>query len=300
MRNVVRSLLGVSLLGVLLGAPSGADAQSPYNLKYRSGQSVQPVFEGWSRNPDGSFAMHFGYFNRNHVEEVSLSVGPDNYFEPGEVDTGQPTYFYPRAHRRVFSFTVPADFGDRQVVWNLTVQGEQLRAVGWLEPTWETAADSAGGRRLSEEAAQNTAPTIAADPPAGATVQGGATLTARVTDDGLPVQREPNPDRPGSNDPPALKADPDAQEAPHNVPAVTNRKGSGGGTGGPRVRGLRVSWIVWRGPAAVSFDPASTVAVEDGQAAATATFTTPGEYVLRATANDGSLSTEHDVTVMVH
>ena len=300
MPNVARSLLGLSLLGFLLGAPSDAGAQSPYNLKYLSGQSVQPVFEGWSRNPDGSFTLHFGYFNRNHVEEVHVPVGPDNHFEPGEIDAGQPTYFYPRAHRRVFSFTVPSDYGDRQVVWNLTVRGEQLRAVGWLEPTWETAASSAGGRRLSDEAARNTAPTIAVDPPSAVTVQSGATLTARVTDDGLPVQRErDNANRgPGSNDPPSLKADADALEAPHNVPAVPNRKGSGG-AGGPRVRGLRVSWIVWRGPGAVSFDPASTMAVEDGQAAVTARFTTPGDYVLRATANDDRLTTEHDVGVTV-
>ena len=296
-----RCLLSVGVLGLLLGAPPDADAQSPYNLKYLSGQSVQPVFEGWSRNPDGSFALHFGYFNRNHVEEVSVPVGPDNHFESGDIDAGQPTYFYPRAHRRVFSVRIPSDFGDRRLVWNLTVQGERLQAVGWLEPTWETSGSSASGRRLSEEAAKNTAPTIAVDTPSAVTVQSGATLTAQVTDDGLPVQRErADGDRgPGSNDPPSLKADPDAQEAPHNVPAVTTRKGSGGGTGGPRVRGLRVSWIVWRGPSGVSFDPASTVAVEDGQAVVTATFTTPGDYVLRATANDDRLRTEQTVAITV-
>lgn len=295
-------LLGVSLLGVLLGAPSGADAQpTPYNLKYRSGQTVQPVFEGWSRNSDGSFALHFGYFNRNFVEEVHVPVGPDNHFEPGEGDVGQPTYFYPRAHRRVFSFTVPSDFGDRRAVWNLTVRGEQLRAVGWIESSWETGADAPGGRQLSDEAARNTAPGIAVDPPSSVTVQSGAALRARVTDDGLPVQRERgDADRgPGSNDPPTLQADPDAVEAPHNVPAVPNRRGGGGGGDGPRVRGLRVSWSVWRGPAGVSFEPNSTVAVEDGQAVVTATFTTPGDYVLRAVANDDRLTTEHDVTVTV-
>ena len=60
-----------------------------------------------------------------------------------------------------------------------------------------------------------------------------------------------------------------------------------------------MSWIVWRGPAGVSFEPASTVEVEDGQAVVTATFTTPGEYVLRAEANDNALSTQQDVTVTV-
>ena len=296
----LRRCLGAGLLGLALAAPPIADAQpNPYNLKYRTGQTVQPIFEGWSRKADGGFTMHFGYFNRNFVEEVHVPVGPDNHFDPGVVDSGQPTFFYPRAHRRVFSIDVPADFGDRRLVWNLTTQGETLRAVGWLEATWETAARSAGGRRLSPEAARNTAPEIAVDAPATFALADGATLVARVTDDGLPVVREIDPDRPrrGSNDPPTLQRGPDDIEPPHNVPSVPNRRGSS--VQQPRVRGLRVSWIVWRGPAGVTFEPAATVAVEDGQAAVTAAFTVPGDYVLRATANDNLLTTEHDVAVTV-
>ncbi len=294
-----RRLLGVGLLGFLLGAPCVADAQpTPYNMRFRSGQTVQPVFEGWSRNPDGGFTMHFGYFNRNFVEEIHVPVGPDNHFEPGEIDAGQPTFFYPRAHRRVFSVRVPSDFGDRRLVWNLTVRGETLRALGWLEPMWETGATAAGSRRLSDEAARNTAPTIAVDAPSGVTVQSEVPLIARVLDDGLPIQREAGDRAPGgSNDPPTLQAPPDAPEQPHNVPAVPIRRRRGRDE--PRVRGLRVSWIVWRGPVGVSFEPSSTVVVEDGQAEVTATFTTPGDYVLRAEANDNRLTAQHDVTVTV-
>lgn len=298
--NVRRLLTAVPLGFLLLAAPPVADAQpTPYNLKYRTGQTVQPVFEGWSRNPDGSFTMHFGYFNRNFVEEVHVPVGPDNHFGPGDLDSGQPTFFHPRAHRRVFSVRVPSDFGDRRVVWNLTTQGQTLRAIGWLEATWETAARSAGGRRLSEEAARNRAPAITVDTPPDAAVRSEVTLNARVTDDGLPVVRNIDPaDRaPGNNDPPTLQPGPDDPEPPRNVPSVPDRRGTGRQE--PRVRGLRVSWIVWRGPVNVSFDPAATVAVEDGQAIVKATFTAPGDYVLRAQANDNLLTTEHDVTVTV-
>ena len=240
--------------------------------------------------------MHFGYFNRNFVEEIHVPIGPDNRFGPGEIDVGQPTFFYPRAHRRVFSVRVPADFGDQQLVWNLTVRGETLRALGWLEATWQTAADAAGSRRLSDEAARNTAPTIAVDALSGVTVGSEVPLTARVADDGLPTPRGDGDRAPGNNDPPSLKADPDAPEQPHNVPAVPIRRRSGGDE--PRVRGLRVSWIVWRGPGSVSFEP-NTVEVEDGQGVVTATFTTPGNYVLRAEANDNALTTQHDITVTV-
>ena len=293
----LRWRLGVVLLASLLGAPSVADAQpTPYNLRYSSGQTVQPVFEGWSRNGDGSFTMHFGYFNRNFVEEIHVPVGPDNHFDPDALDSGQPTFFYPRAHRRVFSVRVPADFGDRRLVWNLTTQGQTLRAIGWLESTWETAARSAGGRRLSKEAASNRAPAITVEPPPTVAVRSAVTLSARVTDDGLPIVREARRTG-GTNDPPTLQPDPDDPEPPRNVPAVPDRRGTG--QQGPRIRGLRVSWIVWRGPAGVSFEPGATVAVEDGQAAVTATFTAPGDYVLRATANDNLLATEREVTVAV-
>src|SRR5688500_5310647 len=41
------------------GTPSAASTQDIYSnsVRYARGQSVQPVFEGWSRNPDGSFAL---------------------------------------------------------------------------------------------------------------------------------------------------------------------------------------------------------------------------------------------------
>ena len=297
--SITLRFLGMGLLVFLLGAPSTVDAQPPerYNLKFRSGQNVQPVYEGWSRNDDGSFTMHFGYFNRNWVEEVHVPVGPDNYFEGGEgIDVGQPTYFYPRAHRRVFDVNIPSTFGDQRLEWFLTVRGETFNASGWLQPEWETAADNQGSRQSSDEALANTAPTIAVDAPTGVTTQSEVALTARVTDDGLPVVRE-RPDRAGSNDPPTL-VKPEAEvEPPHNVFDVPDRRRGGGGGGG--ARGLRVSWIVWRGPAGVSFEPESTVDVEGGQAAVMATFTTPGDYVLRAEANDNLLRAQQDVTVTV-
>jgi hypothetical protein len=55
---------------------------------------------------------------------------------------------------------------------------------------------------------------------------------------------------------------------------------------------------VWRGPAAVQTEPLFAT-ITDGKAVTTATFTQPGEYVLRARATDGALSTEQDVKVTV-
>ena len=88
-------------LTLALARPAGAAAQAdPFNFPFSSGQAVAPFFDGWSRNPDGTYALHFGYINRNHVEELHLPVGADNRFESGGIDQGQPTFFYPRVHCR--------------------------------------------------------------------------------------------------------------------------------------------------------------------------------------------------------
>ncbi len=47
-------------------------------------------------NSDGTYTLHFGYFNRNTEEELDVPIGPDNSFDPGG-DRGQPTHFYPVA-----------------------------------------------------------------------------------------------------------------------------------------------------------------------------------------------------------
>src|SRR5947209_3899598 len=94
---------GVSALvlvtAVLLTAGLSVTAQQ---IPFDSGQNAVPVYEGWERNPDGSVAMIFGYFNRNYREELNVPIGPDNNIDPGGPDRGQPTVFYPR--RRQFQF----------------------------------------------------------------------------------------------------------------------------------------------------------------------------------------------------
>ena len=110
-------------------ASAAAHAQT-----YHSGQNLQPVFEGWEQNPDGSFNMVFGYLNRNFEEHLNLPVGEANYFEPGDPDRGQPTFFYPRRQRFSFRVRVPADWGDQELVWTVTAHGRTDSAVGWLVP----------------------------------------------------------------------------------------------------------------------------------------------------------------------
>src|SRR5690349_2458858 len=102
MRSTRSIAAGIILATVAVVSVAAGQIEIQNNFKYNSGQDVQPIFEGWSRNPDGTFAMHFGYLNRNYVEEPSIPVGPANSIEPGGPDRGQPTYFYPRTNRNLF------------------------------------------------------------------------------------------------------------------------------------------------------------------------------------------------------
>ena len=95
-----------------------------------SGQPLIPYFEGWFPNPDGTTTASFGYFNLNTEETFNVPIGPDNYIEPEEYNGVQPTHFMPapsergrnRRHESVFTITVPRDYAG-QITWTLKAQG---------------------------------------------------------------------------------------------------------------------------------------------------------------------------------
>ena len=145
--------------------------QSPLNedpLRPR-GQNVIPVFDGWFENSDDSYTLCFGYFNLNTEQSLDIPLGPENRIEPSEYDGLQPTHFDPvpapsltskyRHHWCVFSVTVPADFGMRDITWTLTSQGDELAVPGSLLPDYILEEPTSSGRgavapflRLEEDA----------------------------------------------------------------------------------------------------------------------------------------------------
>ena len=124
--------LQVRLLLAALTAGLAYQTASTQMLTYARGQNVSPAFEGWEKNPDGSFNMMFGYMNRNWEEEVDVPIGPDNNISPGLPDQGQPTHFQPRRNRFVFKVRVPADWGKKELVWTLTTKGKTEKAFASL------------------------------------------------------------------------------------------------------------------------------------------------------------------------
>ena len=287
-------------LGLALIATSGPAVTAQVASSAASGQSIAPVYEGWQENPDGSFNLVFGYFNRNRAERIDIPVGPDNRIEPGDPDQGQPTHFYPRRSRFLFKIRVPADFGDKELVWTLTRNGETEKAYGsllidyFLDDTVIQNNKGAGGGAGGEfNLTGNAPPALRIEGAARREVAVGEQLdlAAVVTDDGMPRAR--------------------ALLSPRRVtPNSTS--------------GLWLAWFVYRGPGTeVTFDPPQTSVWEDMRPAsvggnsnwsfgwevppapsgnlweAQARFDEPGTYVLRAWADDGGLMAYEDITVVV-
>ena len=224
-------------MGVAIAGSPPAGAQAPAR-----GQNVTPTYEGFWRNADGTFDLIFGYYNRNWVEELDVPVGPNNSVEPAGPDRGQPAYFFPRRNQFVFKVRVPADFGNKEVVWTLTTNGVTEKAFATLKPAYavdETvmmANFGAGGQTgFHPSMMGNQAPVL--------TVQGQKTLTARV---GQPVTLS------------AVATD-DGKPAPRPMQAL-----AGGNHFLPNsATGLRLSWFKYRGAGSVQFDPPQTKVWED-------------------------------------
>jgi hypothetical protein len=238
--------------------PHASPGQLPLSPTKASGQTVTPAFEGWYKNPDGSFSLSFGYYNRNSEEALEIPAGPDNFITPGDANQGQPTHFEPRRHWGVFAVRVPANFGTNKVVWTVKIRGETYAIPGMLHSNWEIDA------LQGEAGSGNTPPTLRFDPagPIGAgpggvtggplTVQAGKPLTVNVwaSDDGKAV---------GSI----------ARNGRANSPVT-------------------LTWFKHQGPGDVTFSQKAPRAGADGIATTTATFSAPGEYLLRIRANDAS------------
>jgi hypothetical protein len=254
--SVLAFRVAAALATVLLVGAARPSAQLPGEPVKESGLSVTGAFEGWYPNSDGSYSVLVGYFNRNSKQTFDIPVGPNNRIEPGGPDQGHPTHFLPRRQWGVFTIREPKDFGKNELTWTLVSNGQTTVIPMHLDPLWLVEP-------LKDAALGNTPPTVRFQP-AGVPLQGppngtGATYTAAVssalelsvwvTDDGI------------------------------RAPAAARRP----------ARLASVSWSKFRGPGTVTFaTPAPVVDEKTGEAKTTATFSAPGDYVLRVQANDAT------------
>ncbi len=312
------------LLAVLAVLLLGQTADAQTRFMYLNGQNASPAFEGWWPNDDGSFTLFLGYMNSNWEQEFDIPVGPENYFtftEPGELDDleleafdaskadqGQPTHFYPRRNPFLFTVRVPRDFGDDELVWTLTTRGKVHRAYASLKPDYridpQVISTEVGGAfgSLSDALRYNIPPDLEIEGDMHRRVGVGEPLTVVAI----------------ASDPDNLPARSTRSRAPTNLDQLYRPPSSVVASSAP---GLRLSWIVYRGPARhVTFDPIQMKTwtdtrmygnspwsppwiipepPPDGRWVAEVTFEEPGEYLLRVVASDGSMFSYENLAVTV-
>jgi hypothetical protein len=257
MRRITAALLATVMLaaGSIAFARGQGASGLPIEPVKESGQSITGAFEGWYQNADGSYTLLVGYFNRNAKQALDIPVGPNNRIEPGGPDFGQPTFFLPRRQWGVFTIVVPKDFGKNRLTWTIVANGQTTTIPMHLDPLWIIAP-------FKDVALGNTPPTLRFDPkgqtytgpPKGVAATYSATTTSPLalnvwsTDDGI---RAPEARRPAQL--------------------------------------MTVQWSKFRGPGDVSFskdEPA--VDEKTGQSTTSASFSAPGEYLLRVQINDAT------------
>jgi hypothetical protein len=226
------------------------------NVSQDSGQSVTGAYEGWYANPDGTFTMLVGYFNRNSKETLDIPVGPNNRIEPGGPDQGQPTHFLPRRQWGVFTITVPKDFGDKRLTWTITANGQTTSIPLNLNPLWVLSP--------FKDASGNAAPVVRLE-------AGGRSFAGPPRGIGQAFNAKPSEPLPLT----AWVSDENSTRAQR-----------GGGRGGAAP--VSVSWSLLRGTGPVTFENPRPRPDADGEATTTAQFSAPGEYILRLQANNST------------
>jgi len=323
----------VAFAGGLVLASVTASAEESYEYTkhtFLSGQHTEVAYEGWQENEDGTISLTFGYFNHNWEEELDIPIGENNRFTTGNPDRGQPTHFLPRRNRFTFDVVVPGDFGDNELVWEVTSpNGVKRAAYGTLREDYKinnvtimSETGSLGAGTSDAEIRANIPPVseIIGDKIRTVSVGQPLSFQTRVTDDGVPKPFDPVGRMRLLGGAAAAFATPEMirdkmMMTPPPKPTVAKNNG------------LYLSWNVYRAPDTVSnaqdvvhFDPPQVKPWEDTRPTAnspwswmwlppklpedgiidvTVSFDEPGTYLLWGRADDGGLFSDQYLTVNV-
>ncbi|MDA0279389.1 MAG: hypothetical protein O3C29_02980 [Proteobacteria bacterium] len=273
-KTVVASVVLVVVTNIVMVATTHAQqAARPLRPPSPGGLAIIPFMEGWYDNEDGTVTVSFGYHNRN-TEDVIVPLGGNNRIEPAQLDGMQPEIYFPGRHPGVFAVTIPASMGDESVWWHIkTGNLEELKVPG------ERGSNA-------YELDRNPRPQGSVQPliwfengSSGSGPEGVVAINTRTIDVGTPLTLEVETEDPSIRDP--------------SNPLFA------------KPLDTRVIWYKHQGPGQVSFtEHASTpfitasaqttrgmipvassrVAIPAGKGPARvmATFSEPGEYMIRA------------------
>lgn len=269
-RLFVTSMAAAAFAGsVLIAAQEGS--RLPSEPVGQFGRSVTGAYDGWFDNSDGTASFLVGYYNRNSGQSVDIPIGPANRIEPGGPDMGQPTHFLPGRNIGMFTVRVPRGFTPQQsLTWTLTTNGQTTSIP--LRVKQDYYVSPFGGDTIGNQ------PPVIRFAQAGPTITGPTANAARAVTLVTPAS---------SPLPLTIWADDDARYTSGTNAPMRNPP--------PPVS---ITWSKYRGPGLVVFTDAhprldtlkggKVGEPYSGRGATTATFSTPGEYVLHALVNDYS------------
>lgn len=225
-------------------------------------QPIYPAYDGFLKNPDGSYTLSFAYFSHN-AHEVTIAPGANNSFAPTPGDRLQPTTFKPGHWRYQCVMVVPADF-DGKMKWTLTYGGATTgTSERMLQSNWNLFEREGGAALAKLEYAKVPKGVCLNQPP-----------TVRV----LGVTARPN-------NPPTL---------PVGMNEELNLFGSVHDEGLPRASKLVAEWKVLKGP-----ENGNVKFMIPGSARTKAVFSAPGVYELELTGSDSEFTVRTRVNVNV-
>ena len=214
-----------------------------------SGQPVIPIFESWYPNPDATIAFSFGFINLNSDEAVDIPLGPDNFIEPRKFDGFQPTHFDVAPKN-------PARFARHQSVFTVTVPKEYKGDVVWTLRV-RGQPYSSPGRATREEYGIEEFESLT-EAPVAAKLKFGPSGPAGRGRNGFVA----GPIKGVVGEPVPLSIWVDLLTRPSSI----------------------LTWYHHQGAGQVAFDQREVVVKTGGEVKTTATFSQPGDYVLRVTA----------------
>ncbi len=249
-----RRLFGALIAaGVLFGGPLATAVRA------QERQPIYPAYDGFLKNPDGSYTIAFAYFSHNS-DVVTVPAGTANSFSPGGGDRMQPTSFKPGHWRFQCVMVMPPDF-DGKMVWTIDYGGAKTgTSQSMLQSNWflvEGAEElsKVDYARAPKGVCLNRAPAVRV---LGANRHEGTEILGTV----------------GS------------------VGAQESLFGSVNDEGLPRGGALKASWKQVSGPATAKLE-------NPGHARTHVVYPAAGSYVFELTGSDGELTATRRITVNV-
>jgi hypothetical protein len=234
-------------------------------------QPIYPAYDGFLKNPDGSYTLSFRYFSHNS-DTVTIAPGENNSFAPAPADRQQPTVFRPGDWRFQCVMVVGPEF-DGKLKWTLTYAGTTTgTSEHMLQSNWNLVEGAEDLKRIDYAKVPRG---VCLNRPPEVRVLGSVGARGAV---GGGRER-------GRGATPTLAVTASVGERFSLFGSVHDE-------GLPRNGKLTSGWKQVSGPGKVTFENASAARTR-------ATFSAPGAYELELTANDSQLTASTRVIVNV-